>query len=157
MTSIETTTNQLPTNSLYEQDFYIWIETTIKILRDRQFNQLDIDNLIEEIETMGRSEKRELINRLRVLIEHLLKLIYWEQVRVENQRGWLDTIVEQRRQIQELLKDSPSLKPLLSEIFTECYTNARKDVLIKTNFPSNKIPTDLSFTLEQTLDINYLP
>lgn len=157
MSIIETSTNQSVKNSLYEHDFCLWIETTAKTLRDRNFNELDIDNLIEEIEAMGRSEKRELINRIRVLIEHLLKLTYWLQQKEDNQRGWLETIVEQRRQIQQLLEHSPSLKPLLPEVFSEGYIKARKDIFVKTDLTTDKIPSEAPFTLEQILDFDYLP
>ncbi|MGB3208909.1 MAG: DUF29 domain-containing protein [Crinalium sp.] len=157
MNIIETTTNQSAKTSLYEQDFCLWIETTAKILRDRNLNELDIDNLIEEIEAMGRSEKRELINRIRVLIEHLLKLTYWLQQKEENQRGWLETIVEQRRQIQELLTASPSLKRLLPEVLSECYIKARKDIFVKTDLTTDQIPSEAPFTVEQILDFDYLP
>ena len=100
--------------TLYEQDFYLWIQTTLAILKERKLEQLDIENLIEEIDSMGRSEKKELKTRLVVLIEHLLKLQYWTEEKDYNARVWRNTVVEQRRQIAYTLADSPSLKGILS-------------------------------------------
>ncbi|MBV9390199.1 MAG: DUF29 domain-containing protein [Chroococcidiopsidaceae cyanobacterium CP_BM_ER_R8_30] len=75
-----------PTSPLYEQDFYLWLQQIAQLLKVRNFEEVDWDNLIEEIESMGRSEKRELKSRLIVLIEHLLKLMYWEAERENTER-----------------------------------------------------------------------
>ncbi len=83
---------------LYDQDFYLWIQTTIQHLQERNLEQLDMENLIEEIDSMGRSEKKELKTRLDVLIENLLILQYWIEEKDDNARGWRNTVVEQRRQ-----------------------------------------------------------
>ena len=109
-------------NILYEQDFYLWIQTTVQQLKENKLNEIDIPNLIEEIESMGRSEKRELKSRLIVLLMHLLKWHYQPEKRSES---WRSTITEQRICIEGLLEDSPSLKPLLSEVFEDCYQKAR--------------------------------
>jgi hypothetical protein len=109
-------------NSLYEQDFYLWIQTTAQQLKKGQFQEIDIISLIEEIESMGRSEKRELKNRFIVLLMHLLKWQYQPEKRSES---WRSTITEQRICIEGLLEDSPSLQPLISEVFDDCYQKAR--------------------------------
>lgn len=142
---------------LYEQDFYLWIQTTAKLLKERSFDDVDWENLIEEIESMGRSEKKEVKSRLIVLIEHLLKLMYWEAEKTYNARGWRDTIVEQRRQIDFSLEDSPSLRPLLGEIFPDCYRIARKDTLRKYQLSSDLFPAEPPFTLQDVLNPDYLP
>jgi hypothetical protein len=150
---------QLPPNTtktLYEQDFCLWIETTVKQLKEKQIDELDWEHLIEEIESLGKSDRRELRNRLTILLEHLLKLAYWEQERATCSRGWKDTIREQRRQINLLLKDSPSLKPFLLEIFAECYSDAREDSISKTGLSPNTFPTESPFTPEETLNPDYL-
>jgi hypothetical protein len=87
------------TSKLYDRDYLAWIKKTTQQLRDRDFAELDVENLIEEIESLGRKEKRELSNRLVVLLEHLLKFRYWELERDRNARGWQGTIKEQQRQI----------------------------------------------------------
>jgi Domain of unknown function DUF29 len=142
---------------LYDQDFYLWIQTTAKLLKEHRFDDVDWENLIEEIESMGKSEKKEVKSRLIVLIEHLLKLMYWEAEKTYNARGWRNTIVEQRRQISLSLEDSPSLRPLLGEMFPDCYRIAREDMLRKYQLSSDLFPTEPPFTLEDVLNSDYLP
>ena len=142
---------------LYEQDFYQWIQTTAKLLKERRFDDVAWESLIEEIESMGRSEKKEVKSRLIVIIEHLLKLMYWEAEKTYNARGWRNTIVEQRRQIGLSLEDSPSLRPLLREMFLDCYRIAREDALRKYQLSSDLFPTEPPFSLEDVLNSDYLP
>ena len=108
-------TGQTPealTQNLYETDFYAWIQEQAKLLRHQQWSQLDLPNLIEEIESLGKQQRAELRNRLKVLIGHLLK---WEYQPERRSRSWLMTIRIQRRDTQELLEENPSLKPYLEE------------------------------------------
>jgi Domain of unknown function DUF29 len=142
---------------LYDQDFYLWIQTTAKLLKEHRFDDVDWENLIEEIESMGKSEKKEVKSRLIVLLEHLLKLMYWEAEKTYNARGWRNTIVEQRRQISLSLEDSPSLRPLLGEMFPDCYRIAREDMLRKYQLSSDLFPTEPPFMLEDVLNSDYLP
>ncbi|MDB9451025.1 DUF29 domain-containing protein [Dolichospermum circinale] len=143
--------------TLYEQDFYLWIQTTLAILKERKLEQLDIENLIEEIDSMGRSEKKELKTRLVVLIEHLLKLQYWTEEKDYNARVWRNTVVEQRRQIAYTLADSPSLKGILNDVFLDCYTDARNDTINKYQLPSTLFPEQPSFSLIQVLNADFMP
>ena len=140
-------------NSLYEQDFYMWIETTAQQLREGKFDEVDLTNLIEEIESMGRSEKRELKSRLIVLLMHLLKWQYQPEKRSES---WRSTISEQRICIEGLLEDSPSLKPLISEVFDDCYQKARLKASDETGIKLNFFPKESPFTLEETLQASLL-
>lgn len=142
---------------LYDQDFCLWIEQTIKQIEAQDFDKIDWDNVIEELDSLGKSDKRELKNRLVVLLEHLLKLAYWETEREYNQRNWKGTIREQRRQILLLLEDSPSLKPLFFDSMNKCYSDARKIVLDKTNLSDNTIPLDIPFPVKDILNDDYLP
>ncbi|MBS3029059.1 MAG: DUF29 domain-containing protein [Dolichospermum sp. DET50] len=139
--------------NLYEQDFYLWIETTSKQLKAGKFAEIDLANLIEEIESMGRSEKRELKSRLIVLLMHLLKWQYQPEKRSES---WRSTITEQRICIELLLEDSPSLQPLLIEIFTDCYEKARLKASEETGMKLNFFPKESPFTLEETLKNSFL-
>ena len=143
--------------TLYDQDFYLWIQTTIQHLQERNLEQLDIENLIEEIDSMGRSEKKELKTRLVVLIEHLLKLQYWIEEKDDNARGWRNTVVEQRRQITYTLADSPSLKAILNDVFLPCYQDARKDTINKYQLSSNLFPEEPPFSLAQVLNADFIP
>ncbi len=137
--------------NLYEQDFYLWTQTVVHQLKENNFNEIDIPNLIEEIESMGRSERRELKSRLIVLLMHLLKWQYQPEKRSES---WRSTISEQRICIETLLEDSPSLQPLLAEVFADCYQKARLKASDETGIKLNFFPQESPFTLEETLEIN---
>jgi len=136
-------------NNLYEQDFYLWTQITAEQLKKNKFNEIDITNLIEEIESMGRSEKRELKIRLVVLLMQLLKWHYQPEKRSES---WRSTITEQRICIEGLLEDSPSLKPLLSEVFEDCYQKARLKASDETGIKLNFFPKESPFSLEEALE-----
>jgi hypothetical protein len=151
MLQLETKSNL---KELYEKDNYLWLEETVKLLKEKKFNELDLENLIEELEDLGISQKRELKNRLRVLIMHLLKYKYQSQ---KISRSWLNTIIEQRRQIEELLEFNHSLKIYVAEILDECYQKARKDASQETGLSLNKYPVNNPFSLEEILDLDYLP
>ncbi|MBP0029862.1 DUF29 domain-containing protein [Roseofilum sp. Guam] len=144
-------------SELYDRDFYLWVQTTVQLLQERRLDRIDFESLIEEVESMGKREKKELKSRLTTLIEHLLKLKYWESEKANNARGWRQTVVEQRRQIQYLLEDSPSLKVLLIEIWTECYGNARKDIIRKYRLEPELFPPEAGLTLDDILDDDYIP
>lgn len=143
----------LNVQKLYDQDFVQWCEVTASQLRDRTFEQLDLDNLIEEIEGLAKRDRRELKNRLTVLLAHLLKRIYVKCP--DNFHGWELTIREQRRQIQDLLQDSPSLKPYLEQVFNTAYQNALDDIRFEyqqTNFPDT---WEFDLNLNSLLSENY--
>ncbi|MTJ08394.1 DUF29 domain-containing protein [Anabaena sp. UHCC 0204] len=140
-------------DNLYEQDFYLWIETISKQLKAGKIAEIDLANLIEEIESMGKSEKRELKSRLIVLLMHLLKWQYQPEKRSES---WRSTITEQRICIELLLEDSPSLQPLLIEIFADCYEKARLRASEETGIKLNFFPKESPFSLEETLKNYFL-
>ena len=146
-----------PRTSLYEQDFYLWIQETVELLKKGQLEQLDIENLIEEVDSMGKSQRKELKTRLIVLIEHLLKLQYWTTEKDYNARGWRNTIVEQRRQIAYTLVDSPSLKAIINDMFLDCYQDARNDTLRKYQLPLTLFPQESPFSLLEVLDPDFIP
>jgi hypothetical protein len=112
--------------TLYEQDFNLWLEAVAAKLKARDLDHLDWENLVEEIESLGKREKRELIHRLEILLAHLLKRIYIDSA--YDNRGWELTIQEQRRQLQLQLKQSPSLKLYFTEVFDDCWQYALSQV-----------------------------
>lgn len=114
------------TTSLYEQDILLWVEDTVNKLKSRDFKNLDIDNLIEEVESLGISQKKELISRLMVLLEHLLKRLYVDLPYDYN--GWERTIRNQRNALELLLRDAPSLKTRWDDSFIVGWEIALKTV-----------------------------
>jgi hypothetical protein len=143
-----------PCSDLYEQDFYLWIQTTADLLKQGRFAELDLPNLVDEIETMGRSEKRALASNLEVVLMHLLKYSYQPSLR---SKSWQYTIFEHRRRVQQAMQESPSLKPYLQEIFDEGYQAARRMAAIETGFALATFPDRSPFTLEQAIDLEWLP
>ena len=114
------------TTSLYEQDILLWVEDTVNKLKNRDFKNLDIDNLIEEVESLGISQKKELISRLMVLLEHLLKRLYVDLPYDYN--GWERTIRNQRSEIDLLITQIPSLKSRWDDSFIVGWEIALKTV-----------------------------
>ena len=110
------------TTSLYEQDILLWVEDTVNKLKNHDFKNLDIDNLIEEVESLGISQKKELISRLMVLLEHLLKRLYVDLPYDYN--GWERTIRNQRSEIDLLISQVPSLKSRWEISFEDAWTRA---------------------------------
>lgn len=140
--------------SNYNTDFYAWCMQQAKFLENGEYKNLDLENLKEEIESMGRKEINELKNRLIVLIFHLLK---W-QFQVERQgNSWKNTIKEQRRQIQFTLKDSPSLKSKIDSILDEVWKYAVVDASDETNLPKDAFPNKPIWTLKEILDDDFYP
>jgi len=112
--------------SLYEQDIVLWVEDTVAKLKAQDFANVDLENLIEEVASVGISQRSQLLNRLIVLLEHLLKRLYVELPQDYN--GWERTIRTQRRHLETLLEDSPSLKSIWSERFDRAWKSALKTV-----------------------------
>jgi hypothetical protein len=135
-------------NKLYDKDFYLWLKTTAKLLQEQKFAEIDLDNLIEEIESMGRSEKRELRNRLIVLLTHLLK---WKYQPERRSNSWISTIVEQRIGLESLLLDSPSLKKQIDAILDDCYKKAVIKAAFETELSKDIFPSICPFTIESIL------
>jgi Domain of unknown function DUF29 len=140
--------------SLYERDFYLWVEEQVRLLREGRLNELDVANLLEEVEWMGRSEKRAIKSNLIVVLVHLLKYQFQPDQRSSNWRG---SIVEHRRRLRDDLKDSPSLHGYASEIFREAYEDAREQASVESGLPLRALPKASPYTLEQTLDPEFLP
>ena len=143
--------------SLYDTDYQIWLGQTLAQLRAHDFDNLDLENLIEEIESLGKSDKRSISSYLMRLCEHLLKIKYWEPERETSLRGWKLEVRNFRLQIQAILKDSPSLKNYLRDNFLAEYQNGRKLFLDDSELDETLIPEEPSFTLEQALDEDWLP
>ena len=144
----------VPTAKLYDRDFYLWLQETAQSLRNGEFDRLDIENLVEEIESMGRSEKRSVKSNLEIVLIHLLKYKYQPERR---SNSWRLTLFEHRDRLEAEFLDSPSLRPYLPNMFKDCYRSARKKASIETGLPIATFPPDSPFTSEQALDEDYLP
>ncbi len=138
----------------YEQDFYGWLLHNVQLLRDGRLAEADIENIAEELESMGKRDKRELISRMAVLLAHLLK---WQFQNDRRSKSWKKTIREQRIQIRLILQDSPSLKYQLEEKITESYRIAVKSASEETGLKKNIFPGTCSYNLQQILDENFYP
>lgn len=146
-------TNQVSNQpQLYDQDYYLWLKTTQKQLATGDFSALDVANLVEELADMGKSEKRALISLLTRLVEHLLKLSYWEEEKERVGNHWASEIVNFRAQIETRLEDSPSLRSQLPALYEKAYPVAVKSVSKLFSLPPNA-----EITLSQTLDENWFP
>lgn len=139
---------------LYETDFYAWTQEQAMLLRSGKWSQVDLPNLVEEIESLGRQQRQELRNRLSVLLGHLLKWNYQPQQR---SRSWLATLRVQRREILRLLKDNPSLQPYFPDALPEAYENARDLAMGETELPEQTFPSSCPYQSTQILDDRFYP
>ena len=145
---------KLRVKSLYETDFYLWTQSQAELLRERRFDKLDLENLIEEVASVGGSERREIRSRLTILITHLLK---WKYQPGARSSGWRGTIDEQRDSLDQVLASSPSLRRYPAEVFDLCFTSACLKAARQTGIDFTLFPTVPPFDVEQTLDDRYLP
>jgi hypothetical protein len=149
-------TTKLDTNQqkLYDIDYLKWIETTLEKLQLRDHSNIDWENLIEEIADMGRSERRSFESNLVALLMHLLK---WEFQPDKRSSSWKGTIVQHRRRIRKSLQNSPSLKPYLEEVFSECYSDAVEQSSAETGLSIETFPQLCVYTSAEVLDSHFLP
>ncbi len=139
---------------LYEQDYFLWLEQVVELLRSQNFAALDIDKLIEEVEDMGGSQKQAIESNLEVLLMHLLKYKYQPEKR---SNSWRYTILEHRRRLHRAFKHSPSLKRYFLQELPDCYLGARKLASAETGILIKIFPVESPFTSEQILDEDFLP
>jgi hypothetical protein len=152
--NLETARYPMLPQNLYEADFYAWTQEQAMLLRNQQWHQIDLPNLIEEIESLGKQQRQELRNRLSVLIEHLLKWQYQPQHR---SRSRLATLRIQRLDITDLLEDNPSLKPYLEVALRKAYLKGVELAVKETNLPHRTFPTECPYSLSQVLDSCFYP
>lgn len=143
-----------PATSLYETDFYAWTQEQANFLRDRQWSQIDLSNLIDEVESLGKQQRQELRSRLSVLLGHLLK---WEYQPQERSRSWLATIRVQRRDTLRLLQENPSFTSALPDALLEGYEDGRDLAMGETNLPQQTFPLVCPYTFNEISDIRFYP
>lgn len=144
------------TKSLYETDYHLWVMETLSKLENKDFESLDLENLIEEVLDLSRRQKKKIKSLLRNLFEHLLKLKYW-QAGQDSSRHWQGEIANFRKQIKDELQDSPSLVPYLLEVLDECYQDGREIAAAKSGLAIEVFPERAIANLEQILDESWLP
>ena len=145
---------KMPADTLYEQDFQAWLENQAEKLRARAHNEIDWDNLAEEIDSVGRSERRELRNRLVLLVHHLLK---WQFQPGRRSESWRITISEQRIWIPGIIDTSPSLKDYPDTIFADAYAEGRQRAIDETGLSAKTFPATPPFSIDQMLDSRFFP
>jgi Domain of unknown function DUF29 len=138
----------------YDTDFYAWANEQAALLRAGRLSEADVENIAEEIESMGRSERRELVSRLTVLLVHLLKWRYQSGLRG---RSWRITIEQQRLSLQEHLADDPSLKSQLNDIVASAYRHARIEAEGETHLPRSTFPLTCPFTFDDAMHPDFWP
>lgn len=145
---------QMMAKDLYDRDFFQWTLRNAELLRDGRLDEADLEHIAEEIEDMGKSQRRELFSRFRVLLIHLLK---WKLQPKRPRSSWIRTISTQRAEIAALLKDAPSLRAALADNLAEIYSVAAGQASRETDMPEHCFPEACSFSLEQMLDDSFFP
>jgi hypothetical protein len=139
---------------LYDRDFFEWTQCNAALLRGGRFDQADIEHIAEEIEDMGKRERRSLEGRLEVLLHHLLK---WQAQPNRRSQSWNNTIKLQRNRLARLLREMPSLEGALATRLSEVYQDAILKASGETGLPESSFPESCPFTIDQILDRDFLP
>jgi ribosomal protein L29 len=151
---VATATKHYPPPAPHEGDFYTWALETAGAIREGRFEGVDWEAVAEELEDMGRSERRALENRLEILLAHLIKWCFQSNHR---SASWTGTIKEQRRKAARLLRQNPGLKPLLAELIADAYESARALAERDTGIDEANFPASCPWKTEQILDEGYWP
>src|SRR5215475_4982609 len=145
----------------YQTDFYAWTQEQARLLDARQFDALDVPNLVEEITSLGKSEQRELYHRLSPLLAHLLKLALAAQHCPHDLqragRGWRATVKTQRLGVAQVLRDNPSLRPTVPRALADAYEVARVHAAAGLELEEATVPETCPWTAAQVLDAAFWP
>ena len=140
--------------NLHDQDFHAWTIEQASLLKSKKLNEIDLDNLIEEIESMGSSERNQLQNRLKVLIGHLLK---WQFQPTYRSRSWNATIEEQRLSVLGLIEDNPSLRSILEERIAKAYPQGVLLAVKETDLDKKAFPLSCPYSTQELFDVDFYP
>jgi Domain of unknown function DUF29 len=140
--------------TLYDTDLFAWANTNAELLRQGNYQQVDIGHLIEEIEDMGKSQQHAIASHLRNLLMHLLK---WQYQSILQTNSWRLTIHNCREEIQTLIEESPSLKNLPDKLIPTIYPKSIRSAVLETGLPAASFPADCPYTVEQILADDWLP
>lgn len=140
--------------SLHDNDFYAWSLEQAALLRAGRVAEADLTTIAEEIESMGKTEKRELVSRLTVLLLHLLK---WERQPAARSNSWRLSIANARDEIADLLDDNPSLKAAIDDVMTSAYRYARRKAAIETDMAEDAFPAQCPWSFVRAIDEGFWP
>lgn len=132
----------------YDVDFVAWTEETAQAIREERWSDIDRDALIDEVESLGNRDRREVISRLAVLLLHLLKTKYQPE---RETRSWQETITEQREQLALILDDSPSLRARIDDFLSKAHKSARRKAAIETGIRLDTFPETCEWTAAEVL------
>jgi len=138
----------------HDEDFYGWAMANATLLKQGKYKEADMDMIIEELEEMGGSNENQLINRLGVLIAHLLKWQFQSELRG---RSWEGTIEEQRHKIKRLVKKNPSLKTKIPEAVEEAFSDSKSIIKKDTPLDLKLLPAECPYTFDQITDDDFYP
>ncbi len=138
----------------YEEDFVLWLEHQVELLRQGRLSELDLENLAEEVEDIGRSQRRAVESELSVILIHLLKYQFQPSKR---SRSWTDTLLEHRGRLTRDFRASKSLRLHAEAELADLYSLARKRAAVQTRLPLTTFPETSPYTLPETLDEDFLP
>jgi len=144
----------MSSRSLHDSDFYAWSLEQAALLRSGRVGEADLEAIAEEIESMGKTEKRELISRLTVLLMHLMK---WERQPQGRGNSWRLMIANARDEIADLLADNPSLKTVIDEVTASAYRYARRKAAIETDLGEEAFPQNCPWSFAETMDAGFWP
>lgn len=141
-------------NSDYASDYQAWLAQTARLIRERRWQELDAEHLADELEDLGKSERRGITSQLPRLLVHLLK---WRHQPERRTDSWRDSIADARLQIQLAVEDSPSLRPYPAEQLNDCYQKARRAAAKQTGIALERFPDACPFRLDDILSEDWLP
>ena len=144
----------MPKSGLYEQDFYAWANEQAALLRAGALAAADIEHIAEEIESMGKTEKRELVSRLIVLLTHLLK---WQFQPERRGTSWEVSIANTRDDLADHMADNPSLKAQVGAAIATSYRRAYRQAVAETSLPKSTFPAACPWSFEQMMDESFWP
>jgi Domain of unknown function DUF29 len=144
----------VPQDASYEGDFHLWPLTQAALIRDGRISEIDLENVAEEIETLGRRDRLEIRHKLYDLLFHLLK---WEFQRRKRRVSWERAICDSRSTISDLIEESPSLKDFPAKILAEEYEDAREKAILLTGLSAKRFPLECPYKIADVLDDDFLP
>lgn len=149
-------------SQLYEQDFSTWIERNAGLLRQGRLSELDVEHLLEELTEMGKSQQHELVNRLRILLAHLLKWQFqYKQLSGQwaefEGKSWRNTIIEQRAALLYLLENNSGLKARVDQALEEAYPQAVELAVDETALPVQRFPAEIPYGSNEVFDRGFYP